>query len=132
MQWCAADPGSSLLPHGFRLARYALGRNDKKRHLMGPILYLRTHYWAKRYAAELRPTLVMILGERKYYTTCQIKAVSEDLGLNLKFLVLGYACFLPRDRFETEKQGLKVPLTYTQARAVMAKYMPTSQMAPED
>lgn len=87
---------------------------------------------AKRYAAELRPTLVMILGERKYYTTCQIKAVSEDLGLNMKFLVLGYACFLPQDRFETEKQGLKAKLTYHQARAVMARYMPRSQMAPED
>ena len=99
---------------------------------MGPILYLRTHYWAKRYAAALRPTLVMILGTRKYYTTCQIKAVSEDLGLNLKFLVLGYACFLPHDRFETEKQGLKVRLSYHQARAIMARYMPTSEMAPED
>ena len=99
---------------------------------LSPILYLRTHYWAKRYAAELRPTLVMILGERKYYTTCQIKAVSEDIGLNLKFLVLGYATFLPQDRFETEKQGLKVKLTYHQARKIMSRYLPTSQMAPED
>jgi hypothetical protein len=99
---------------------------------MSPILYLRTHYWAKRYANELRPTLVMILGERKYYTTCQIKAVSDDIGLNLKFLVLGYATFLPQDRFETEKQGLKVRLSYTQARAIMAKYMPKNLMAPED
>ena len=33
---------------------------------LGPILYLRTHYWAKRYATELLPTLQMILGPRKY------------------------------------------------------------------
>ena len=99
---------------------------------LGPILYLRTHYWAKRYATELLPTLQMILGPRKYYTTCQIKAVSEDIGLNLKFLVLGYATFLPQSRFETEKQGLKVRLTYHQARKIMARYMPTSQMTPED
>lgn len=99
---------------------------------MGWWLNFRAARAAKRYAAELRPTLVMILGERKFYTTCQIKAVSEDLDLDMKFLVLGYACFLPQDRFETEKQGLKAKLTYHQARAIMARYMPRSLMAPED
>ncbi len=100
--------------------------------MIGLIRNFRIRRAAKRYAAELRPTLVMILGERKFYTTCQIKSVAEDLGLNMKYLVLGYACFLPQDRFETEKQGLKVRLSYHQARAIMARYMPTSQMAPED
>jgi uncharacterized protein DUF6559 len=99
---------------------------------MGWIRDFRIRRAAKRYAMELRPTLVMILGERKFYTTCQIKAVAEDLGLNIKFLVLGYACFLPQDRFATEKEGLRVKLSYHQARHVMARYLPTSQMAPED
>ena len=72
---------------------------------MGLIRNFRIRRAAKSYAAELRPMLVMILGERKFYTTCQIKSVAEDLGLNMNYLVLGYACFLPQNRFATEKEA---------------------------
>lgn len=79
---------------------------------------------AKKYASELPPALLEALGERKYYTACQIKTVARSIGLNTDFLVLGYACFLPQERFASESEGLKVMLGYDEARAVMVRHMP--------
>jgi hypothetical protein len=45
------------------------------------------------------------------------------LGLNKDFIALAYAQFLPQERFPEVAEEMRVPMSYDEARAAMARHM---------
>jgi hypothetical protein len=78
---------------------------------------------AKRYAADLPDALELGWGPLKYYTACQIRTAVTALGLNKDFIALAYAQFLPQERFPEVAEEMRVPMSYDEARAAMARHM---------
>lgn len=78
---------------------------------------------AKRYAADLPAALELGWGPLKYYTACQIRTAVRSLHLNPDFIALAYAQFLPEERFPLVAEEMRVPMTYDEARAAMARHM---------
>jgi hypothetical protein len=78
---------------------------------------------AKRYAADLPDALELGWGRLPYYTACQIRTAVTALDLNRDFIALAYAQFLPEERFCLVAEEMRVPMTYDEARAAMARHL---------
>lgn len=79
---------------------------------------------AKRYAADLPAALELGWGLLPYYTACQIRTAVTSLHLNPDFIALAYAQFLPEERFPLVAEEMRVPMTFDEARAAMARHLP--------
>jgi hypothetical protein len=92
---------------------------------MGWIRDFRIDRAAKRYAADLPAALELGWGPLKYYTACQIRTAVTSLDLNRDFIALAYARFLPEERFPLVAEEMRVPMTYEEASAAIARHLPS-------
>ena len=92
---------------------------------MGWIRDFRIDRAAKRYVADLPAALELGWGPLKYYTACQIRTAVTSLDLNRDFIALAYARFLPEERFGLVAEEMRVPMTYEEARAAIARHLPS-------
>ena len=67
--------------------------------LMGWFRRFWLHRAAKQYARKLGSQLARAYGPSEHYSAPQIRAAVAKLGLNPKYIALGYAGFLPEDAF---------------------------------
>jgi hypothetical protein len=79
---------------------------------------------AKRYARQLGPALGRAYGASEAYTPAQIRAGASKLALNLEFILLGYAAFLPQDQYESVAGSAPTYIPYDEARALFVRFKP--------
>ena len=79
---------------------------------------------ARKYAAKLPHQLFVDYGHEEFYTVAQINHAIADAHLNPSYTILGYARYLPRERFEDLRIELNVYLGYDEARALFIENEP--------
>ena len=79
---------------------------------------------AKRYAREMGPWLRKSYGASPEYTEAQIRRAVGALGLDERFIAFGYAAFMSEDAFEDLRDRMPLRLTYQDARARFARFLP--------
>ena len=89
---------------------------------MGWLHRLRFRRAAKRYAQHLGPHLARAYGPSEFYSPGQIRAAVAKTGLNPKFIVLGYAAFLPDNEFGANASAVPVSMTYQDARDLVRRF----------
>jgi hypothetical protein len=93
---------------------------------MGLLRRLQIRRAAKRYTRRLGPHLARAYGPSEFYSPGQIRAAVTKLGLSPKFIILGYAAFLPEDGFSAAAAAVPVYIPYQDARAVFERFRPPS------
>jgi hypothetical protein len=84
------------------------------------------HRAAKRYARELGPQLARAYGPSDHYSAPQIRAAIGKLGLNPKYLALGYAGFLLEDAFAELAVDMPLHIPYREVRALFDRFRPAA------
>lgn len=85
---------------------------------------------ARAYAERLGPWLARSFGAATAYTAAQIRRGVEVLRLDVDYVGLGYAAFLPSKDYDQLAPRLPVPLSYGQARALLLRYGPSAPLRP--
>jgi hypothetical protein len=93
---------------------------------MGLLLRLRLRHAAKRYASRLGPLLSKAYGASEAYTPAQIRAGVSKLGLNSRFIALGYAAFLDETTYANLLPEVPVCIPFLEARRLFEEFRPTS------
>ena len=96
---------------------------------MGWLHRLRLRRAAKRYARHLGPHLSRAYGPSEFYTPGQIRAAVAKTGLNPKFIVLGYAAFLPEEGFVAVASGAPIYIPYQDARDLVQRFRPANLLS---
>jgi hypothetical protein len=84
----------------------------------------RLRWAAKQYATRRPSELARRYGASAHYTADQIRRTAEQAGLNLRFVVLGYAAFLAEREFSDASEHLSVNPRYAGARALFDRFRP--------
>jgi len=79
---------------------------------------------AKQYAHRLGSHLARAYGPSEFYSPGQIRAAVAKIGLNSKFLVLGYAAFLSEEAFGAAAGGVPLHMPYQEARDIVERFQP--------
>jgi hypothetical protein len=79
---------------------------------------------AKQYAARLGGHLSRAYGASDFYTPGQIRSAVAKLGLNPKFIMLGYAAFLPEKAYIIVSASESIQVPYRDARDMVKRYSP--------
>ncbi len=87
---------------------------------------LRLRHAAKHYARSLPPALRRGWGVCKHYTPAQIRRAAENAGLDLRYIALGYAAFLPVETFDALRPDMPVALSYEDARSAFLRHRPAA------
>jgi hypothetical protein len=77
---------------------------------------------AKQYARRLPKELARRYGTSERYTSDQIRRTVEHIGLDARFLVLGYAAFLGLPEFSVAAVHLDVNPGFEKARALFDRF----------
>jgi hypothetical protein len=91
---------------------------------MGLFTALRLSRAARRYGQELPPCLARSYGSSEYYTPPQIREAARALGLDPRFIAIGYAAFLPKEQFDAVEAEMPISLSYAEARAAFERHAP--------
>jgi hypothetical protein len=91
---------------------------------VGWLRTLQVNRAAKEYARRLPERLKEGWGFSECYTSGQIKSSVTKLGLNSKYIALGYAAFLPEDQFNLLRSEMPIALSYEEAREAFIRYFP--------
>src|SRR5438552_3650777 len=102
------------------------GTSPGKGLLMGWFRQFRVHRAAKQYARKLGPQLARAYGPSEFYSPGQIRTAIAKLGLNPKYIALGYASFLPEDACAALAADMPLRITYREARALFDRFRPPS------
>ena len=86
---------------------------------------------AKQYARRLGPHLTRAYGAAEHYTASQIRASVAKLGLNPKYITIGYAAYLPSDEYAAAASA-PVSIPYGEARRFFERFRPTALFSPSD
>jgi len=79
---------------------------------------------AKQYARRLGPHLRRAYGAAERYSAPQIGAGVAKLGLNPRYIVFGFAAFLPEDQYVSAALSAPIPLPYKHARELFERFQP--------
>lgn len=79
---------------------------------------------AKQYAQRLRPHLQRAYGASEHYSAGQIRTSVGKLGLNPKFIALGYAAFLPEAEYDGVVSTTPIEIPYPDARELYERFRP--------
>src|SRR5947207_6163984 len=79
---------------------------------------------AKQYAGRLGSHLARAYGPSEFYSPGQIRTAVAKLGLNPKFIALGYAAFLPEEDFCAVADALPISISYQHARDLFERFRP--------
>ena len=60
---------------------------------------------------------------------CKIRAAVAKTGLNPKFIVLGYAAFLPEEGFVAVASGAPIYIPYQDARDLVQRFRPANLLS---
>jgi hypothetical protein len=82
------------------------------------------HRAAKQYARKLGSQLARAYGPSEHYSAPQIRAAIGRLGLNPKYLALGYASFVREDVFAELAVDMPLQIPYREARALFDRFLP--------
>jgi hypothetical protein len=91
---------------------------------MGWLRQLQIRRAAKQYARRLPPQLARAYGSSESYSRAQVQAASAKLGLNPKYIALGYAAFLPEETFSALTADMAIYISYREAREVFHRFRP--------
>jgi uncharacterized protein DUF6559 len=80
---------------------------------------------AKQYARRLGPHLQRAYGAAEHYSAPQIRAGVAKLGLDPRFITVGYAAFLPEDQYASSAHNAPIPLSYPHARELFERFRPS-------
>lgn len=80
---------------------------------------------AKRYAVRLGPHLRRTYGAAEHYDAGQVRESVATLRLSYTYIALGYAAFLPPDRFAAVIADAPIAIPYDEARGLMDPYRPS-------
>jgi hypothetical protein len=87
---------------------------------------------AKRYARRLGPYLRRAYGAAERYTPAQIRAAAAKLGLNFRYIALGYASFMSADDYDSAAKQTPISVPYDEARDLIARFRRTDRFAAAD
>ncbi|HEX3535402.1 MAG TPA: DUF6559 family protein [Stellaceae bacterium] len=93
---------------------------------MGWFRRFQVHWAAKQYARRLGPALARAYGHSEFYSPGQIRAATAKLGLNPRYLMFGYAGFLPEAEYISAALEMPVGLPYVEARELFERLRPAS------
>ena len=79
---------------------------------------------AKQYARRLGPHLRRAYGASEHYKAPQIRASVTRLGLNSRFIAIGYAAFLLEEDFAFLASDMPVYIPYREARNLFERFRP--------
>ena len=77
---------------------------------------------AKQYAGRLGSHLARAYGPSEFYSAGQIRAAVAKLGLNPRFIALGYAAFLTENEYPLVAAGAPFFLSNGEARTLFERY----------
>jgi hypothetical protein len=97
---------------------------------------LRAKFAVKNYARKLPAQLARDYRKSETYGGGQIRRAVVAARLNPKFLVLGYAAFLPKALFDELRPSMPIKLEYEEARILFLDAVPimlvsTTSPAPQ-
>jgi len=78
----------------------------------------------KPYAGRLGPYLQRAYGAAEHYSAGQIRTGVGRLRLNPRFIVFGYAAFLPEDQYVSAALNAPIRLSYAHARELFERFRP--------
>jgi hypothetical protein len=79
---------------------------------------------ATQYVRRLGPHLQRAYGAAEHYSAPQIRASVAKLGLNARFIALGYAGFLPEDQYASAALNTQIQISYEDARELFERLRP--------
>jgi hypothetical protein len=100
------------------------GTSPGKGPLMGWFRRFWRHRAAKQYARKLGPQLARAYGPSEHYSAPQIRTAVAKLGLNRKYIALGYAGCLPEDAFAAVVADMPSRIPYQAARDLFDRFRP--------
>jgi hypothetical protein len=83
---------------------------------------LRLWYAARQYGRRLPAELRERYGASELYSAAQIGRTVEALGLDRRYLALGYAAFMSESAFSILQPSLALRLGYREARAMFERF----------
>jgi hypothetical protein len=79
---------------------------------------------AKQYARRLGPHLQRAYGAAEHYSAQQIRTGVARLGLNARFIAIGYAAFLPEDQYASAALNAQIHISYDDACKLFERLRP--------
>ena len=92
--------------------------------LNGSLYRWRMRRAAKQYAHRLGPQLQRAYGASEHYSAGQIRTSVAKLGLNPKFIAIGYAAYLPEQEYGAEARSAPITIPYAVAVDLFERYRP--------
>lgn len=61
-------------------------------------------------------------GASKYYTPAQIKVAARKMKLDMRFIAIGFAAFLPEEKYAVLTNEMPATLAYGEAQALFQRF----------
>jgi len=87
---------------------------------------------AKQYARRLGPHLHRAYGTAEHYTPAQIRSAATKLGLDSRYIALGYAAFMPEDEYASMAEQTPTAIPYRDACELVARFRPAGRVGAAD
>ena len=96
---------------------------------MGWFLRWRMSRAAKQYARRLGPQLARAYGPSEFYSPAQIQGGVGKLGLDSRYIAIGYVGFLPQDDYARAVADAPIRIEYHEARDMFERFRPANMFS---
>ena len=96
---------------------------------MGWFLRWRMSRAAKQYARRLGPQLARAYGPSEFYSPAQIQGGGGKLGLDSRYIAIGYVGFLPQDDYARAVADVPIRIEYHEARDMFERFRPANMLS---